>query len=242
MSEDWEGLKDVKSENLATAKRPSKRLKVIGAYLIRDPRTGKLYAGSSKNIGTRLNEHRSTLRGGNHANIGMRELMSGREVGELEVQIVECSTREEAYSKEQVLLEHYSETGLLLNRAKDSRNNRKFVWTEEEKRAQSERLTGHVKSQETCNKLSEALTGRSFGLEHRNALSVAAKDRMSKGPIEQLSKQAERSKKPVVVDDISFESAAQAAMHFGLKETTMLYRLSSTSAQFQNWQYKENKE
>lgn len=242
MLEEKGGPMNVKEENLATVKRPSKRERVVGAYLITDPVSGKVYAGSSGNIGARMREHRSTIQNGTHSNVNMRELMVGRQVSELVVQIVECENREEAFVKEQHLLDRFSGTDLLLNRAKDSQSNRSFNWTEKERTAQSERLKGHIKSPETCERLSRSLTGRKFSNAHRDSISASAKVRANQGLVPQLIQQAQRSKKPVVIDEVQFESAAAAATHFGLKETTMLYRLSSTSKQFQNWRYKENNE
>lgn len=243
MSEEVRDLfPDVERVSLAIAKRPSKRERVVGAYLIRDTRSGKLYAGSSANVGARMREHRSTIQKGTHANAGMRDLMTGRGIDELEVQIIECVGREEAFRKEQALFDHYAASGLLLNRAKDAKNNRSFDWTEDEKRAQSNRLKGRIKTPETCNKLSQALTGRVLTQEHCENLSTVKRQMAAQGRVPQLSAQAMRCRKSVSVDGRDFESATQAAAHFGLKETTMLYRLSSTSAQFQNWFYKENNE
>lgn len=85
----------------------------MGAYRIFVGNTGKFYAGSSVDVEKRFKRHLKDLR--NHTHHCAPFLLAWSMESCLRLEIIETETREQAYAKEQELIDNYKDTELLLN-------------------------------------------------------------------------------------------------------------------------------
>jgi predicted GIY-YIG superfamily endonuclease len=113
-----------------------------GAYVIEHAKTGKIYVGSTGDLGNRKRGNICQLKKGKHHNGPLQTAFNTDT--ELSFLLIPTDTREEAYQYEQKLINHHSSTGLLFNIAPDVKSTGK----------------GLVRSEKTRQLISDAGKGR----------------------------------------------------------------------------------
>lgn len=119
-------------------------MKIIGAYVLTDVRTGKFYVGSSGDVHKRFAKHFSTLRTNKHHCLPLQFLWNNN--GRLLQTVFQTETREEAYVLEQNLLDGHTDSDKLLNICLQAKG--------------GDTLTRHPKRVEIVEKIKAAITKR----------------------------------------------------------------------------------
>lgn len=116
---------------------------MIGVYLIKNTLTDTAYVGSSVNIKTRWTVHKSSLRGGYHANVHLQRAWNKYGEQAFQFVVLELCSVETLREIEQKWLDFHRKESKVYNMAINT----------------SDPMTGRVSSEETRQKISRALTG-----------------------------------------------------------------------------------
>lgn len=152
--------------------------------------TGHFYIGSTICLSKRLRDHRGYLEAGKHQNFKMQKLYDIWD--EIKIHFSCCDDREEAYDKEQSLLDRHHGDEYCLNISTDARslwgngrgrpkevslriaNAQKGKEVSDEFREQCrQRMLGNVPSALSRRRCSETLKGRVFSDDHRAKISAS---------------------------------------------------------------------
>lgn len=148
-------------------------------YGIRNTANGKVYVGSTKNLVSRLSDHKYALRRGDHHSYRMQGEWKEYGEGYFSVVILDKTKESSRLEREQyfidTLLSYEEDTGYNISptagttlgrrhreeaKIKMSISHEGKILSEEHRRKQSKALKGYKKSEEHQRKISEALTGR----------------------------------------------------------------------------------
>lgn len=216
--------------------------KIIGCYVIKHIRTGKIYIGSSSDCKRRKSQHLSDLRHNCHDNKELqKDYNNSPDI--IFNQFIRFNTHEEALDFEQEMLNlSNSRSDLkpkLYNYGIDTRSPNKGLSPSEETRAKlrkanlgktasfatrfkmsisnkySKRFKGKIHSNSTKIKISKALKGRCLSEDRKLKLIKATK------------KAAEVCSKPIMINNIKYKSAAEASRILNIDHTTISWRLHS---------------
>lgn len=207
----------------------SKKIPIVATYVIIDSIEGWAYVGSSRDVGKRLRAHRTNLNRGVAENSSLQHIFDMRVKIQMDVLIITCHDREQAFDIEQILIEWLDGEGRLLNHSKDSRRNGFGVlMSEENKNKFRERMTGRVKSKEERLKLSRSRKGFRYSDESKRKMVASAKIRANspEGKARLTALNSTR-KKPVYIEGTTYSSMAEAARSLDLNLSMVQYRISS---------------
>lgn len=147
-----------------------------GTYQIKNLVNGKVYYGSSCNLANRLAQHRSHLRGSYHSNKRLQASWNKHGEDAFVFEVIEyASSHAQALEEEQLLLDCYWDNcKRCYNIAKVAMSPMKGrKHSEESKRLISESNKGRVVTQDTRDKISEAVTGYEHSDEAKAKMSKA---------------------------------------------------------------------
>lgn len=187
--------------------------KQCAAYAIRDIDTGKIYLGSSSDIYTRTVTHRHSVRMRKHGNENFNELLKTKNIKYFELFVFFTDSREKAYDIEQFLIDHFKDSGLMLNISTDSRKNTATVLSP------NFTMRGRVPTEEHRKNISVANTGKIMSEETRVKISQSRKT--SPLALSQLSEIHEKSRRRVMINCVEYESITKAREATGLSETVI---------------------
>lgn len=185
----------------------SKVIKLCGAYTITHIKSGKVYVGSTNDLGSRRLHHLSALKLGTHRNKELQKAFE--EDSTLEFFHVITEDREAAYLMEEELMR--LNKNKLFNRAIDVKAP----------------MSGLTHSEQTRLKIgaanSLALKGRKLSLEHAEKVSRTL-----------LASNLSRQKRVQIVG-VVYNSLNEAARALNLNPGTLYHRLKSTNSAFLDW-------
>lgn len=224
---------------------PTIRGKLIGAYLMEHPATGKYYVGSSNDLVRRKSEHSIELRNGIHPCAGLQAAYAIDPTFKWTFWI--CETREFAYELEQQLLDQIFEKGIQLNTAPQAIHSglglkRSQEWRD--KISKRNKNNQYAKGMKYTDEQRAANSARQKGKKRDPALveATAAKLRGRPQSAELIAKRrqamlAKAFKRPVSVHGVEYDSVLHAANSLNIKRSTMLYRIQSDSPTWNDYKY-----
>lgn len=208
--------------------------KICAAYTITHLKSGCVYIGSTSDVYQRVHNHRSQLKKGIHYCKRFQELYDESDV--LGWTYYLTDTREEAYQREQEMIDHNKGKATLLNVAMDAKKSALGVVRSAVTRALlSAHRKGKKLSPEHVEKVRRANTGRKASPEER-AKNSASKKGIPKSPeqADRLREMNEAKKKRVLIDGIIYDSQNAAARALDLPACTVAQRIKSQN--FVAWQ------
>lgn len=124
-------------------------------YILQEYKTGKVYVGSSGRIYKRIVKHKHLIERRIHENLIFSNLLKETNIKNFELIIIFTDNREEAYELEQLLIDSYIGTDLLLNIAINARLARLGATiTDEHKKRIGEASANRIVTEETKELLS----------------------------------------------------------------------------------------
>lgn len=163
-------------------------------YILREHQAGKVYIGSSGNIYDRIIAHKGYIKNRTHPNSIFNELLKEATIQDFDLFIIFTATREEAFSIEQLLVDRYKDTGLLINIAYDVRY----------------AMLGATITDEHKEIIRQANLGRAHTDESRRKMSDFHKT--DEKAIAQFKEVLSAKRRQVSVDGIEYESITSAAL------------------------------
>lgn len=139
-----------------------------GIYAIYCHANGKAYIGSSKRMCARLARHRFDLRNDQHGNQHLQNAWNLYGESEFSMGVVQVCDAHALLATEQVWLDVWMCAGLAFNRHRRAESPVGTKWTDEEKKAASDRM-----------KANPTFKGRKHSDRSRELLSARAKERLS---------------------------------------------------------------
>lgn len=144
------------------------RVKYTGpaTYEIVNQETGSKYIGSTSNMRQRYYQHLTALKNECHKNINLLQAYN-TDKDNLKLIIHKKETTEQAIDYENLLLNEYKDSPLLMNINKAENRH-----ADETKRKISKTLTGFNRSEENKNNISKGKLGKTFTEEHKRNISM----------------------------------------------------------------------
>lgn len=221
-------------------------LKLPGAYIMYFPKTEEVYIGSSHCPRKRYVKHLYALNRNIHDNKGFQNTFDTCNK-EVELYVHPFTTREEAYEKEQSLLNEYKSHENVLNMAPNVKNQTGFKHSEETKRKMSElrqtpemrelsrqNATGYKHSDEQKAKISAGLKGRPISEKNKQITSALFKGVPRTEEVKANMQEAAAKRFPKIsIDGVIYKNALAASKHLGIGSSTVDYRLKNDN--FPNW-------
>lgn len=205
-----------------------------GAYIIKHVSTGKLYIGSTKNLYSRLNQHKNELTKNVHYNKLLQDAFNTNNSINFEIFITD--KREEAYDIEQELLNKFKDSGLLFNVANDVKASfRGRKHTIEFKNKVSVLHRNKIVSEDTRKKMSVRATGRKFSqdsVEKRRSITLK---RMSDPVTKSNQIDINPKRESVSINGIIYKSKRQAALKNNTSHNMVTARIKSTNPIYKDW-------
>lgn len=195
---------------------PPSRMIYAGAYLITHVATGKVYAGSTKNIYRRLRHHRYLLEQNKHHCEALQENFNSDSDMSVTFWLLAdggaiADSDELLRNYEQSLLDSWANTGFLLNTAFDASSPMKGrTHSADSKAAIGAWGRGRVVSKDTREKLSAALRGVKHSPE-RIAKMVEVRKTAAWRKCQESSKGAKKTS----IDGVVYSSVTEATKHLG---------------------------
>jgi group I intron endonuclease len=199
-------------------------------YTLEHVESGKIYIGSTNDIVTRKRSHFYTLKLGKHVNTDLQKAYD--QSPEFKVTVHEMPDIETARQTEASLIQLLRESGTLLNRTGVV----DVIWTEEMRQALSAKKTGIPKTLEARARMSISKMGIGHTDTTRKKMSETRTG--MKQSAEWIENRAAKKRKPVLVDDIEYESLTTVAKTYGIGLQTAADRIRSQTALFKGWRYK----
>ena len=163
-----------------------------GAYVIREINTGQLYFGSSEKVYHRIARHKSFVEKRIHSNSTFAEILKSSQMKDFELMVIFTDSRKEAFDIEQMLVDCFKDSGLLINIANDVRY----------------AMLGHKQTDEHKSKIAISNTGRVKSEETRKKISLY--HRTDKKAIEQFASVAVDNRRKISVDGVIYNSLKEA--------------------------------
>lgn len=126
--------------------------KISGIYRIVCVKNGRYYYGSSVNVWRRWNEHKSMLKRGKHGNPIIQRSWNKYGESSFRIELAEAVVQSKLLEAEQVYLDEHVGKSNCMNIAKDAISG----------------ITGRKRSEETCRKISERMSGNNFGIGNKS--------------------------------------------------------------------------
>lgn len=217
----------------------SRNVKFCGVYVIKHIKSNKIYVGSTDDLGNRRLTHQSSLRLNKSKNKPLQDAYNDDPNIEFILFII-TDTREQAFDEEQKLLNHYKDSGLLFNIAKDARGSQKGIplpsW---HALKLIEAARNRVDSPETTKRKSLSHLGKKLSEEHKLKIGLAGIGRKDTLQASINKKLSARSKyKPILIEGVEYESMTAAADVLKIRPSAASNRVRSTLPKYKNWIYK----
>lgn len=210
--------------------------KVCGAYVLLHVKSGKVYVGSSANLGYRIGNHLLWLRTGRHYRKELCELYN--DDPRIEVTYFKTQSREEAYAKEQELLDsHLSLTpDKVVNIAIDVRRPQLGVPMSDEHRDKIRQARlGMKASDEVRRKMSIAQTGRKHSPEAIEKVRQIHLGRKRSEATKQAMRNNRKDVRKIMVDGVIYPSTMEASRQLNVPQPTVHYRVANPRCE--GWSY-----
>lgn len=237
--------------------------RVIAAYILTHIPTGLFYIGSTKDVKERFYGHMSDLRAGDHNNPKLRESYTGKDDYRMDYE--EYRTREEAYDREQELLDLFVGDRLCCNVNEDARLSlrpgslsvdegrmrtaaaRAVNLTREYRSGFSHTEESKERMRQSALKRDPSTYRRGFTIseETREKMRIANARPRAKGRVFSdehranmslaAKKKAEGTRKAILVDGIEYASSGAAAERLGISRRTVINRCIDDG--WPNWSY-----
>lgn len=208
------------------------------AYALYHPATDTSYVGSTENLYTRINKHRTRLIAGQHRNRNMQAAFDADPRFDLSFQFTE--TKEEAQALEHSALQEHHGSGRLLNLASDAYVPGRGQSLDQERRRQiSQSTKDQFQDPEARERHSRIIQekwndpeyrakqeNRRPSEEQKESISETLKDKW-KDP-EYRAKMIESRKhrrRPITIEGVEYESLTSAAQSLGLPLSTLRTRV-----------------
>jgi group I intron endonuclease len=199
--------------------RPNKNNpKVSGVYMIHHIDTDKVYVGSTNDLYNRENKHRGMLKNNKHSNKNLQDAFNVD--NNINFLCLDINNRDDAFEYEQQILDDFLDSGLLFNVSKDAKlpNN------------------GLTHSDETKQKMSDVKIGKVFTTEHKQNLSLSHSGRIITDTQKECLKIGRLAiLKPVIVDNVKYDSITETAKAFGIHPETVSRRIKNNN--FSTWNF-----
>lgn len=237
--------------------------RVFGVYTIIHLLTDKFYVGSSYDLYERFIQHRGDLRSGIHKNKQLQELYNLD--SELEFHYEECNDREEAYKKEQELLDIHHGSDRCVNVLNDAKMSWKKGTMPKELAAKMNAQCvaanlartyplGAKRTEETKRRMREAQQRRDpasypKGLKRSEEFKAAARIFNSRPRAKgQIFTDDHRGNmktsaiargitlsRNVSLDGVIYDNAGIAAIALGVTRKTIMDRIKSDNPKYEKW-------
>lgn len=212
--------------------------KLSGVYIIVPDGANKGYVGSSGDLALRINSQMSSLRNNRNHNKKLQDVFNSQP--NCKVYILQTENREDAYKKEQEIVDKFKNEEMLFNVAvEDVRAASVGIIMSEERRAKiSASLTGHSVSEETRLKISKGNKGKIHDPKVREQQTNTKRNhpdyeiRRQK----QIENKDEISKK-IIIDDIEYRSVREAARNLNIERTTINRRAKNSNPKYSNYKF-----
>lgn len=219
--------------------------KEIGVYLLQDSTTLDTYVGSG-DLADRCYTHAYLLKRNIHPNYRLQQSFNGG--ARFDFVSVPTATRDEAFELEQLILDEFQESPLLLNIARDARYCNKNPTTETREKIRRANLgnkhaVGRIVSEETREKIRESNLNQHRSVEARQRMSVAKMGKTLSPEhraqvVRNLEKGLQAKMHPVEIEGEAYSSFSDAARQLELSKITVRKRVLSNTKKFQDWKLK----
>jgi group I intron endonuclease len=201
--------------------------KICAAYTITHLMSGCVYIGSTSDIYQRVHNHKSQLRKGAHHCKRFQELYDQSDVITWTYYLTD--TREEAYRREQEMIDHNKGKSTLLNVAMDVKKPALGAVRSELARALlSVHRKGKKLSAEHVEKVRKANTGKKRTPEQCEAIRIRTQGVPKPEHVaDNLRSMNETRKKKLSINGVIYESLSAAARALNMPKCTVAQRLKS---------------
>jgi group I intron endonuclease len=187
---------------------------VGGVYKITNSHNGKVYIGSSNNIGIRWNKHLSLLRNGKSKQKLMQKDFDRHGESLFSISILEkINVEKERFEREDFYIEKFKSY------------NEEFGYNTHQK---STSPVGRKVSEETRKKIGESQIGKKLSEDHKNNISEGLKGRVQSEKTKRIISEKNRRKHISLEDEVSIRSkilsgilAKEIAKEFKLNQITI---------------------
>lgn len=153
------------------------RKSIAGIYRITNTVNGKVYIGSASCTGGRFKAHQYRLRAGSHHSVKLQRAWDKYGEAAFVFEIIERVEDGSLIEREQHWIDHYDAARSGYNVASVAGRTAGVLWSEERKRAASERMLGVPKSPEHRSAMSACRVGKKHSEETRRRISERARAR-----------------------------------------------------------------
>lgn len=224
---------------------------MIAFYILTHKPTGVFYVGSTKNLRTRLIDHRVKLDGGKHYAKALQDVY--RSWDEISVEHTECRDDAAALRMEQDALKKYHGHRLCANRRRGATagavisdegrerlaaGRRGTLASDETRQLMSDRRRGvsRPRSEEGARAFSEKMQGRTLSEEHKANVSAAKKGvPKSEEQKQRLVEAGLATARQVSIEGVVYRSVKFASEQLGINQRTLVRRLENEK--YADWHY-----
>jgi group I intron endonuclease len=210
--------------------------RVCGAYILTHVKSRKVYVGSSGNLGYRFCQHIQFLKKGQHHCSALSSLYE--EDPHVEFTYFKASNREEAYAKEQELLNECLETSpeAVLNTARDVMKPQLGIKLSLEHRDKIRQARlGSKATAETRLKMSLFQTGRKNSPEHIEKTRQFHIGRKRSDKTKQAMSDNHTRSRKININGITYSSTLEASRQLSIHQATIWWR--ANNPRFKDWQF-----
>lgn len=223
------------------------------AYALLHVVSEQMYVGSTEDLYTRVNEHRTRLEAGEHRNRNLQEAFN--QDSRFALAFVRTETKEQATEIEQTMLDKLMPTGRLLNISPDAQFANKGVLLSDQKKDEiRQRAIEQFSSPEARKQHSEISKQLWEDPEYRerhkvgmanvdheqrsSRITESLKDKWQ-DPVYRSKMEADRQKrrKPITIDGTQYSSVKEASQTTNIPESTILTRIKNPSAKFAGYSF-----
>lgn len=198
-----------------------------GGYVIEHIPSGMVYVGSTSDLYKRRSRNEAALRLNKHHCVQLQSLYN--EDPNIAFISVITNDREEAYDREQEMIDHFSKSRRLLNVGLNARTPTKGVpLSPEQKQKLREANLGKTTSEETKKKISTSNKGRLHTSEAKEKISLSNSGRKrTPETIANLKEARLKQATAISINDVVFSGIRIAARELNIHRNTIKYRLKN---------------
>lgn len=212
------------------------------AYVLTHQKTGMTYVGSTHNLYTRINQHKTRLQAGTHRNPNLQQAFD--DDPRFDMGFVRAENKEEALDIEQKMLDEGHAQGKLLNVAFDARRTGLGVAVQDEAKAKLREATNRQFSDDAARQRHSELSkkmwedpefrakhvGRERSAESKKAVSEGLRQKYIDDPDLKV-RQGLARKKEIVYNGVTYPSVTDASKILGIPTSTLHGRIKRSNDQ-----------